>query len=72
MHISDYMDSRLIFFLETSSRDETLFQLVHNIYQAGYLDQEEPFFQAVIDREKIVSTGIGMNVAFPHAKLPSP
>jgi PTS system nitrogen regulatory IIA component len=65
------MDPRLVVFLNTSTRDETLHQLVHHIYTVGKLEDEEAFFRAIVDREKIVSTGIGMGVAIPHAKLPS-
>jgi len=57
--------------LNAGSRDETLHQLVHRIYEAGKLPDEETFFNAILEREKIVSTGIGMGVAIPHAKLPS-
>ncbi len=71
MHIARYMDPKLVIFLNTSTRDETLKQLVHCIHEAGKLENEEAFYQAIIDREKIVSTGIGMGVAIPHAKLPS-
>lgn len=71
MHISRYMDPQLVVFLNTTTRDETLHQLVHQIYKVGKLQDENAFYQAIIDREKIVSTGIGMGVAIPHAKLPS-
>lgn len=71
MHISHYMDPKLVMVLNTSTRDETLHQLVHHIYEAGKIEDEEAFYHAIIEREKIVSTGIGMGVAIPHAKLPS-
>jgi nitrogen PTS system EIIA component len=71
MHFSRYMDPRLIVILNAGSRDETLHQLVHHIYEAGKIPDEEVFFNAIFEREKIVSTGIGMGVAIPHAKLPT-
>jgi PTS system nitrogen regulatory IIA component len=71
MHISQYMDPELVVFLNTTKRDEILFQLVHRIFQAGKLEDERAFYHAIIEREKIVSTGIGMGVAIPHAKLSS-
>ena len=71
MHISHYMNPQLVVFLNTTTRDETLHQLVSHIAQAGKLEDETTFYQAIIDREKIVSTGIGMGVAIPHAKLTS-
>lgn len=71
MHFSRYMEPRLVVLLNTATRDETLHQLVHHIYEAGKISDEEIFFNAIFEREKIVSTGIGMGVAIPHAKLPS-
>lgn len=70
MDISQYMDPELVVFLSTTTRDDTLHHLVHRIYEAGKLQDEETFYRAIIEREKIVSTGIGMGVAIPHAKLP--
>ncbi len=69
MDISHYMDPRLILFLHTQTRDETLLELVDCIYSAGKLENKELFYNAILEREKIVSTGIGMGVAIPHAKL---
>jgi PTS system nitrogen regulatory IIA component len=48
-----------------------LHQLVHSVQESGKIEDEESFFKAIIEREKIVSTGIGMGVAIPHAKLHS-
>ena len=33
------------------------------------LKDKQLFYQAILERERIVSTGIGMGVAIPHAKL---
>lgn len=68
--MSHYMHPDLVIFSQAETRDEALHQLVHHIYEKGKLAQEDAFYQAIIDREKIVSTGIGMGVAIPHAKLP--
>jgi nitrogen PTS system EIIA component len=71
MDISKYMDPQLVVILNTSTRDETLQQLVRRIYEVGKIGDEKTFYHAIIEREKIVSTGIGMGVAIPHAKLSS-
>ena len=71
MHISRYMNPDLVAFIHASDQDNALHQLVDVVYQAGMLDNKEQFLNAIIEREKIVSTGIGMGVAIPHAKLPS-
>ncbi len=67
--ISNYLDPRLVAFLEVNSRDEAIQALVEMIHQTGRLHDKEAFYEAIIEREKIVSTGIGMGAAIPHAKL---
>ncbi len=69
--ISQYMRPEQVLFLDTTGRDDTLRTLVHHLYQTGKIKEEERFYRAIIEREKIVSTGIGMGVAIPHAKMPS-
>lgn len=71
MQISRYMNPDYVLFLNATQRDDALKQLVHHIHQNGHLGDEDTFYHAIIEREKIVSTGIGMGVAIPHAKLPS-
>ncbi len=67
--ISNYLDERLVLFLEATSRDEALKQLVDVLDKAGKLKEARVFHEAILEREKIVSTGIGLGVAIPHAKL---
>jgi len=63
------MHSDLTAFLDAGSRDDVLKQLAHLAYEAGKIKDEIEFFEAILNREKLVSTGIGMGVAIPHAKL---
>ncbi len=67
--ISNYLDPRLISFLDVSARDEAIDQLVSNLEKSDKLKDRNAFFAAILEREKIVSTGIGLGVAIPHAKL---
>lgn len=69
--ISNYLDKQFITFLGVETRDEALLAMVEVLGAAGKIDNKDDFFQALVDRETIVSTGIGMGVAIPHAKLPS-
>ncbi len=71
MKISDYLDEHLVLALDVSTRDEALGVLVDALAMFGKLDDRQAFFSAILDREKIVSTGVGMGIAIPHAKLPS-
>jgi len=67
--ISDYLDSRLVVFSDANTRDEAIRELVEVIHRTGRLKDKNAFYEAIIGREKIVSTGIGMGAAIPHAKL---
>jgi len=69
MKVYNYLNSKLIFFLDAASKEEALNQIVKLSVDAIELPEGERFRQAIFDREKIVSTGIGMGVAIPHAKL---
>lgn len=70
LYISKYLDPNLVTFLEVDKRDDALRVLVDLLDRAGKLKDREAFFNAILEREKIVSTGIGVGVAVPHAKLP--
>ncbi|MEX1012976.1 MAG: PTS sugar transporter subunit IIA [Waddliaceae bacterium] len=69
MKISDYINPRLIALLDSDSRDQALSQLVQLLDTEGKIKDSAQFLKAITDREQIVSTGIGMGVAIPHAKL---
>lgn len=69
MLISDYLDSRLTTFLDVETRDEAIDALVDLLDKEDHLPNKELFRKAIYDRESLVSTGIGMGVAIPHAKL---
>jgi nitrogen PTS system EIIA component len=67
--ITNYLDERLVLFLNADTRDEALDQMIGVLEKAGKLRDPKVFHHAILEREKIVSTGIGLGVAIPHAKL---
>ena len=71
MTLSDLIDEGVICFLDADNRDTALHKLVDALADDNKILDKEAFFQAIIKREKIVSTGIGMGVAIPHAKPPN-
>ena len=68
--ISSYLDANLISFLDADDQKGALDSLVNLLDQNGKLLDRKVFHDAILKREGIVSTGIGMGVAVPHAKLP--
>jgi PTS system nitrogen regulatory IIA component len=69
--ISDYLDPHLVCLLDVETRDQALSALVEIADATEKLSDKKTFFEAVLGREKVVSTGIGNGVAIPHAKLPN-
>lgn len=68
--ISSYLKINTIKFLESDNRNEIIWQLIEStaiFYK--FEPHKEEFFEAVLEREKTASTGIGLGVALPHAKL---
>lgn len=70
LDISRYVKPTSIFFLEVPDRDIVLHTMATSLQESGVLDDAEAFYQALLNREQIVTTGIGMGIAIPHAKLP--
>ncbi len=69
VNVTKYLDSKLIIFLSKDTRDNVIKSLVSLLKKENKIDEESHLFDAIIEREKIVTTGIGMGVAIPHAKL---
>lgn len=69
MDLSKTLDPSLISFFHAADRDEAIIKMVDVCFEAGKIAEKEPFLSKVKEREKIVSTGIGMSVAIPHAKM---
>lgn len=69
--IADYLDENaVVFFDPDETRDQCLEHLSNILHEQGKVKDKKAFFQAILQREQIVSTGIGMGVAIPHAKMP--
>ena len=69
MTLSQFLKEGVISFLEVTHRNEALKVLVDELKRAGKIKEDQLFLEALLKREKIVSTGIGMGVAIPHARM---
>ncbi len=54
--------------LDVSSKDEAIKHLIKKLYEAGKIESEEVFYQAIIDREALSPTGMEQGLAIPHGK----
>ncbi|MCZ6692193.1 MAG: PTS sugar transporter subunit IIA, partial [Planctomycetota bacterium] len=60
-----------IVWLETTIREDFIRELAGFLSTAPEISNPEEFIEAIIEREKIMSTGIGLGLAIPHAKIAS-
>jgi mannitol/fructose-specific phosphotransferase system IIA component (Ntr-type) len=56
--------------LRSRTKDAALMELVETLASADEVKNRDKVLDAVRERERIVSTGIGLGVAVPHAKIP--
>jgi len=54
--------------LASSDKETTIRSLVRALSGAGCVEDEDGFVEAILHRENIESTGIGLGVAIPHAR----
>ncbi|MGR3951545.1 MAG: PTS sugar transporter subunit IIA [Chlamydia sp.] len=77
-HITRYIHKDSIFFMKHSLKDEVLSllsqSLTENLIQLypsrAAQFQHANIENAIVQRERLMSTGIGMGIAIPHAKTP--
>ena len=69
MILEELIKEENITFVSCSSMQETVRQLTEKAFELNKIKNKERFYDAVIEREEIISTGIGLNIAIPHAKL---
>ncbi|MFO7639048.1 MAG: PTS sugar transporter subunit IIA [bacterium] len=57
--------------LESSDKIEVIRELARPLIANGTVTDENTFFEAILRRENLESTGIGLGVAIPHARTPA-
>lgn len=57
--------------LKARDKKGVIRELVDLLVRAGEVEKGEELFRAVMEREKLGSTGIGHGIAIPHAKVGS-
>ena len=70
IRLADHLAPARVVDLTSRSKDAALMELVETLSSAPEVTNREKLLQAILERERIVSTGIGLGVAVPHAKIP--
>jgi fructose-specific phosphotransferase system IIA component len=55
--------------LKGKNKEQVIHELVDVISRAEQIIDKERFLNAILERERILSTGVGLGVAVPHAKM---
>jgi|Deesub1362B_J571_1020462.scaffolds.fasta_scaffold00006_33 PTS system nitrogen regulatory IIA component len=58
----------IIISLEATSKEEVIKEMVDHLYKRGKIEDREAALQAILEREKKMSTGLEKGVALPHGK----
>lgn len=70
MKISNLLDTQTIFTdLDADSKESLISTLVTALEDKVGKDKLDDIKQAVLEREKVMSTGVGKSLAIPHAKI---
>ena len=57
--------------LDAENKDEALRELAAVVAGASEVNDADGLLEAIFEREQIMSTGIGLGIAIPHAKIPT-
>ncbi len=69
MRLTDVLNEDLVnISLTGNNRDECIKELIDKLATARTLKNVDSIFDAVLEREKIMTTGVGNGIAIPHCK----
>ena len=70
MKLSQLVSKDLIFDLVSSKKDNVLKELIYSLGDLNKISDINGFYKAILERERIKSTGIGNGIAIPHVIIP--
>ena len=69
MKLSKFSEENLVTFqLKSSSKEDAIVELVDLVSLSTMVKDRDQLLSDVLERENLVTTGVGYGVAFPHAK----
>jgi PTS system nitrogen regulatory IIA component len=69
MNLSSFISTGSVIFPDATERDRIISIMAETAWKAGKIPDLDSFTAAVRTREGVMSTGVGLGVAVPHAKL---
>lgn len=68
--LKDHLDANRVRDLSGATKDAVLEEMVALVSTSDAVTDRAALLAAVRDRERVLSTGIGLGIAIPHAKIP--
>jgi fructose-specific phosphotransferase system IIA component len=65
------IDESRIVDLKATNKEDALRELVDVLSTSPDVTDQEELLDAIFERERVISTGVGIEVALPHVKIPS-
>jgi len=69
--IRPYLSTERVTELSSRTKDGAIMELVALAAQSPAVEDAEKLQEAIFEREGIMTTGIGLEIAIPHAKIPT-
>ncbi|MCD6181335.1 MAG: PTS sugar transporter subunit IIA [Candidatus Cloacimonetes bacterium] len=69
--VSDLLTQNEIIDIQATSKKEALEEMLAVICKSEKITKPKAFVKGIFDREKMMSTGIGYEIAIPHVRLKS-
>ena len=69
MELKDYIDKNLISVFKNEKKKKVILDLINLICKNKELDSNKEIKEAIFYREQLMSTGIGLGIAVPHARI---
>jgi fructose-specific phosphotransferase system IIA component len=70
INLADLIEPARILELEAQTKEDVLRLLCDRLTGDHRVLDSDAFYEAILERERQISTGIGMGVAIPHVKIP--
>lgn len=67
--LSSYIQEDSVCFVTANSKSAVLQEMVDQLASTGVIHDSESFYSALLKREELLSTAIGLGIAIPHAKF---
>ena len=67
--INEILDPAHVVLLETDSKDAALLTILERLSDTGAIQDKTAIAEGIFQREKLMSTGIGLGIGIPHVRM---